>query len=499
MDVMSSIRPLLAVLVTFAGALLILFTGERNRNLREFWTVLTSISLFGIVISMVPFVLKGNILEYTIISLTKGICLQFRVDQFGMFFGVLASALWIATSIYSIGYVRGLKEHAQTRYFFNFALALSATMGIAFAGNLLTLFIFYEILTVATWPLVVHKETKESIVAGRKYLAYTLTAGMVILFAIIFIYNLTGTLDFQPGGFLLGHGSSATLTLLFVLLILGFGVKAAIMPLHEWLPTAMIAPTPVSALLHAVAVVKAGVFGCLRVILFVFGPDLLHELDMWLVLAYFVSFTVIVSGMYALAQDNLKRRLAFSTINNLSIIIMGAALLTPSAITGSMFHMGAHGFMKITLFFVAGAIYVKTHKENISELDGLGRQMPLTMGAFAIGAMGIAGIPPVCGFISKWYMALGALEAREVVFVFVLLASAMLDVAYFFPIIYRSFFKSPKGASAVNPHFDEAPMMMVVPLMITAVIALILGIFPNAFFNFFNLASQAAGKILGGM
>jgi multicomponent Na+:H+ antiporter subunit D len=497
MEMMVSIRPLLAVLVTLIGAMLILFTGERHRNVREFWTILASVLKFSIVLSMVPFVLRGQMLEFTIIQLAPGVALQLRVDQFGVFFGVLASALWIATSVYSIGYVRGLNEHAQTRYFFNFALCLSATMGIAFAGNLLTLFIFYEILTVSTYPLVAHKETEDAIMGGRKYLAYTLTAGVVILFAIVFVYTLTGTLDFQPGGFLLGHGSSGTLIFLFALLILGFGVKAALMPLHEWLPTAMIAPTPVSALLHAVAVVKAGVFGCLRIILYVFGPQLLHQLGLWLVLAYFAAFTVIVSGLYALAQDNLKRRLAFSTINNLAIIVMGAALLTPSAITGSIFHMGSHGFMKITLFFVAGAIYVKTHKENISELDGIGRQMPLTMGAFAIGAMGIAGTPPICGFISKWYLAMGSLEAKEVVFLFVLLISALLDVAYFFPIIYNSFFKSPKEPT--NPHFDEASMKMVVPLMITAIVSLILGLVPNAFFHFFNIASMAAKMILGGM
>ena len=497
MEIVVSIRPLLAVLVTLIGALLIIFTGERYRNLREFWTILVSVLKFSIVISMVSFVLQGRTVEYTIVLLTQGVSLQFRVDQFGLFFGVLASALWIVTSVYSIGYVRGLNEHAQTRYFFNFAICLSATMGIAFAGNLLTLFIFYEILTVSTYPLVAHKETEDAIMGGRKYLAYTLTAGVVILFAIVFIYAITGSLDFKPGGFLLGHGSPATLIFLFVILILSFGVKAALMPLHEWLPTAMIAPTPVSALLHAVAVVKAGVFGCLRIILYVFGPELLHKLDLWLVLAYFASFTVIVSGMYALAQDNLKRRLAFSTINNLAIIVMGSALLTPSAITGSIFHMASHGFMKITLFFVAGAIYVKTHKENVSELDGIGRQMPLTMGAFAIGAMGIAGTPPICGFISKWYLAMGSLEAKEVFFLFVLLISALMDVAYFFPIIYNSFFKSPQ--EAVDPHLDEASMKMVVPLVVTAIISLILGIFPNAFFNFFNIASVAAEKILGGV
>jgi len=495
METINSFKPFLAVLVTLVASALILLTGDKRKNLRELWTLAASVLKFAVVLSMVPQVLGGSILEFTLVTISPGIDLQLRVDHFGLFFGLLASALWIATSCYSIGYVRGLNEHAQTRYFFNFAICLSATMGIAFAGNLLTLFVFYEILTVATYPLVIHKESPEAIRGGRKYLVYTLTAGVVILFSLALIYHLTGTLDFTPGGFLAGSGSAALLRLLFAALILGFGVKAGVMPFHEWLPTAMIAPTPVSALLHAVAVVKAGVFGCLRTVLYVFGPELLHDLDLWLILAYFVSFTVIVSGMIALAQDNLKRRLAFSTINNLSIIILGAALLPPSGITGGIFHIAAHGFMKITLFFVAGAIYVKTHKENISQLDGIGRQMPLTMGSFAIGAMGIAGTPPIAGFISKWYLCLGSLEAKEIVFIFVLLTSAMLDVAYFFPIIYNSFFKEPPpGEKRLG--FDEASMWMVIPLMLTAIISLILGINPDAFFRFFEIASTAAQSIL---
>lgn len=495
METVHSFKPFLAVLVTLIAAVLIMLTGDKRKNLREFWTLIASVLKFAVVLSMVPQVLGGSILEFTLVPISPGIDLELRVDHFGLFFGVLASALWIATSCYSIGYVRGLNEHAQTRYFFSFAVCLSATMGIAFAGNLLTLFVFYEILTVATYPLVIHKESPEAIRGGRKYLVYTLTAGVVILFALALIYHLTGTLDFAPGGFLAGAGSANLLRFLFAALILGFGVKAGVMPFHEWLPTAMIAPTPVSALLHAVAVVKAGVFGCVRTVLYVFGPGLLHDLDLWLILAYFVSFTVIVSGMIALAQDNLKRRLAFSTINNLSIIILGAALLTPSGITGGIFHIAGHGFMKITLFFVAGAIYVKTHKENISQLDGIGRQMPLTMGSFAIGAMGIAGTPPIAGFISKWYLCLGSLEAKEIVFIFVLLTSAMLDVAYFFPIIYNSFFKEPPPGEK-RSGFDEASMWMVIPLVVTAIISLILGINPDAFFRFFEIASTAAQSIL---
>jgi multicomponent Na+:H+ antiporter subunit D len=352
-------------------------------------------------------------------------------------------------------------------------MCLSSTIGIAFSANLLTFLVFYEILTIATYPLVIHSESKEGIMAGRKYLAYTLTAGCVLLFAIAAIYYMTGTLDFKAGGFIAGSGSSAVLIMLFAMLILGFGVKAGLMPMHEWLPSAMVAPTPVSALLHAVAVVKAGVFGCLRVILYVFGPGLLHDLGIWLIMAYIASFTIVVAGFLALGQDHLKRRLAFSTINNLAMIILGAALLTKSSMTGGIIHMANHAFMKITLFFCAGALHVKVHKDYVSQLDGIGRQMPLTMGAFAIAAIGLSGIPPMSGFISKWFLCLGALEANQIIFLFVLMTSAMLDVAFFFPIIYNSFFKKP--LDDVTPHFDEAPMFMVIPLVITALLSIISG------------------------
>lgn len=496
MEAIVSIKPLLAILVSLTGGFLILLTGERSRNLRETWTILAAVTKCSIVLSMIPTILDGNVIEYTIISLAPGLLIQLRVDAFGLLFAILASCLWIATSFYSIGYMRGLNEHAQTRFFFCFAVALFATLGIAFSANLLTLFIFYETLTMATYPLVSHKETPDAIKGGRKYLTYTLTAGVVILLSLAIMYYFTGTLDFKPGGFIAGNVSEEMIKFLFITLVLGFGVKAGMMPFHEWLPTAMVAPTPVSALLHAVAVVKAGVFCVLRVLLYVFGPDLLHDTGLWLLLAYFVSFTIIVSCFFALAQDNIKRRLAFSTINNLSIIILGAALLSSSAIKGGMLHIAYHGFMKITLFFVAGAIYVKAHKQNVSELNGLGKQMPMTFGAFALGAMGVSGIPPLCGFISKWYLCLGSLEANEIFFLFVFLTSAFLDAAFFFPIIYRAFFKNP--GEDVKPHFDEASMFMVVPLTATAVISLVLGIFPNALLPFLEIVNIAVKSIVGG-
>lgn len=490
-----SIKPLLALGTSALAALLILFTGERRKNLREGWTLLASVIKFSIVASMIPAILQGKTLEWTLIELFPGVSFQFRVDTFGLFFAILASSLWIATSVYSIGYMRGLRSASQTRFFFCFALALHGALGIAFAGNLLTLFIFYEILTVSTFPLVAHKETEEAISGGRKYLAYLLTGATLIILAMGLTYTLSGNLNFKAGGFLKGYGKDPHLILIFTIFTIGFGTKAALMPLHEWLPTAMVAPTPVSALLHAVAVVKAGVFCVLRVILYVFGPQLLAELNLSLILAYVASFTILVSGMLALAQDHLKRRLAFSTINNLAIIILGASLLSPSGITGSIFHIAAHGFMKITLFFVAGAIYVKTHKEKVSELDGIGKAMPVTMASFSIAALGISGIPPMAGFISKWYLCLGSLEAKEMLFLLVLLGSALLDIAYFVPIIYHSFFKKPSGDLFLR--VDEASLWMVAPITICAIGSIMLGLFPNAIFHFFEIAMLSAKSVLG--
>lgn len=494
MNIVSSVRPLLAVLVSLGAAALILLSGKRP-NLREAWTILAAVAKFLIVLSMTPSILNGQLLECTILTLTPGISLKLRVDALGLYFGLLASGLWIATSLYSIGYMRGLKEHAQTRYFFCFAIALSSTIGVAFAANLLTLFLFYEILTISTYPLVAHKETPEALAAGRKYLVYLLTAAVFILFSIAYTHQLAGSLDFVGGGFLAGKGSPEVLRLLFVTFVLGFGTKAAFLPFHEWLPTAMIAPTPVSALLHAVAVVKAGVFSCLRVIDYVFGPSLLSDLNLWLVLCYFVSFTIVVGSLFALAQDNLKRRLAFSTISQLSYIVLGAALITPTALVGSILHMAFHGFMKITLFFCAGAIFVKTGKENISEMNGIGRRMPLTLGAFAVGAIGMAGIPPVCGFLSKWYLCLGSLEAKEIVFVLILLTSSLLNVAYFFPIVYNAFFK--KGEGEEQSQQAEASWWMVAPILACALMSIIFGLNPDAFIRFHQIASLAVANIRG--
>lgn len=492
MEAVHSVRPALAILVSLVAAFLILRT-DRHPNLRELWTLLAAVAKFSLVASLLPTVLDGKVVEFTLWEILPGLPLELRVDSFGLYFALVASGLWILTSLYSIGYMRGLDEHGQTRYFFSFALCLSAAMGIAFAGNLLTFFVFYEMLTMATYPLVVHKESPEAIMAGRKYLAYLLTAGVFLLFSIGWTYLLVGKLDFVPGGFLAGHAGRETLQILFVTFMIGVGAKAAIMPIHAWLPTAMIAPTPVSALLHAVAVVKAGVFGSVRVVCYVFGPELLKDIGMWIVLGYVAAFTILVASMFALAQDNLKRRLAFSTISQLSYIVLGAALISQQSLTGGILHIANHAYMKITLFFTAGAIYVKTHVENISDMNGIGRQMPFTLGAFTVGALGMAGIPPVAGFLSKWYLCLGTLEAHEMVFLVVLLLSAVLNIGYFFPIVFRAFFRS----SDRFPRVDDASPLMVVPLVVTALVSILLCLSPDSFLSLLHLTRMSVEKILG--
>ena len=371
---------------------------------------------------------------------------------------------------------------------------MSATMGIAFSANLLTFLIFYEILTIATYPLVIHKETPAAISAGRKYLAYLLTGGLVLTAAVAATYIYTGSLDFLAGGFLSNMLGQDKLVLLAILFVVGFGFKSALIPFHSWLPAAMVAPTPVSGLLHAVAVVKAGVFGILRTVGFVFGPALFYDIGAANMLAIMAGITILLSSLLAFRQDNIKRRLAYSTICHLSYIVLGAALLSPSGWTGGILELVFHAAGKITLFLCAGAITVKTGIENVSDLDGVGRQMPITLGAFTLATLGLSGLPPFAGFISKWFLCVGMVEVNKAILLGIFLLSDLLTVGYLFPIIHRAFFiRSDRFAK-----FGEASAFMVVPLVGTAFLSLLLGLAPNALFHFYSLATNTAMNILSG-
>lgn len=429
-----------------------------------------------LVISMIPSVLSGTSLETHVLTVLPQLEIAFRADALGVLFATTASLLWIVTSVYSIGYMRALKEHAQTRYFACFAVALAATLGVAFAANLFTLLVCYEVLTLITYPLVTHHETPEAITAGGRYVAYLFGAGKAFLLpAVILTYLTAGTLDFAHGGIFSGQADPRMLTVIYVLFLAGFA-KAAIMPFHNWLPAAMVAPTPVSALLHAVAVVKVGVFSIARVLLDVFGVEPLRHLAVGPPTALVASVTILVASLIALSQDNLKRRLAYSTISQLSYVILGLALLSPAGLTGGLLQIANHAVGKITLFFCAGSIYVASHKTLVSELAGIGRRMPLTMSAFFLGALSMIGIPFLAGFTTKWSLAVGAIQADMLPILGVLLVSTMLNAGYFLPIVYTAFFKPP----AQGDHDVRERPLLAVPLLITAAATVVIGFFPDS-------------------
>ena len=452
-------------------------------NLREAVTIGAALALAVTVYSMVPAVLAGEVLSLNLAEPLPGLPIAFEIEPLGMSFACVASLLWVINSIYSIGYMRGNNEAKQTRFYVCFAIALAATMGVAFSANLLTLFIAYEILTISTYPLVAHHENDESKKSGRTYMGLLMSTSLVLLLlAILLTWQFAGTLDFEAGGILQDKVAPGLAGVLLLLYIYGIG-KAALMPVHRWLPAAMVAPTPVSALLHAVAVVKAGVFTVVKIVVYTFGIDFLAGLPAADIVLWLAGGTIILASIIALRQDNLKRRLAYSTISQLSYVIMAAFILAPLSVAGAALHIVAHAFGKITLFFAAGSIYTAAHKTNISQLDGIGRRMPWTMGAFAIGALSMIGVPPAAGFLSKWYMLLGALEVEQWFAVGVIVLSTLLNAAYYLPIVYAAFVKPPAGESNPHPH-GEAPLPIVIALTATAFLTLLLFFVPGPAIEF---------------
>ncbi len=454
-----------ALLIPLVGAAGIAVASRIGDNVREAVTLSTAALLAVVVWQMIPAVMNGQFDGFVVREFMPGLKLALHVEPLGMMFAALASGLWIVNSIYSIGYMRGNKEKHQTRFYICFALSISAAMGIAFSANLLTLFLFYEALTLSTYPLVSHKGDVDTVRSARVYLGILLSTSIgLFLPAIIWTYYLAGTVDFTLGGILHGKLSGPEVGLLLALFIFGIG-KAAVMPVHKWLPSAMVAPTPVSALLHAVAVVKAGVFTVTKVIVYIFGVDFLFSepSSSWLVFA--TSFTIIVASIVALQQQNLKRLLAYSTVSQLSYVVLAAAVLKPLAEVGAAVHIVAHAFGKITLFFAAGAIYVASKKTELHQLAGIGRRMPWTMAAFSIGALSMIGVPPTGGFVSKWYILAGAFQAGNLIAIMTIIASTALNAAYFLPIIYMAWFaEEPAGGK----DHGEAPLTMVAALTFTA-------------------------------
>ncbi len=470
----------LIVFVPALGAIGVALTGHIP-NLRDVVTFVTAVCTFGLVTRLTATVTAGGRPSIDLLEPIPGLVIGFRVEPLGMLFALVASGLWIVTSVYAVGYMRTHQEKHQTRFFVCFALAIFAALGIAFARNLFTLFLFYELMTVCTYPLVTHHGTPNAQRAGRVYLGILMSTSIgLLLVAMAWIFQLTGTLDFRPGGILEGRVEGPMIGVLLALVAFGTG-KAALMPLHRWLPAAMVAPTPVSALLHAVAVVKAGVFTILKVVVYIFGIDFLHDSGAaeWLMMV--CAFTIIMGSLIALQQDNLKKRLAYSTVSQLAYIVLGAALATQASIAGAGMHIAVHAMGKITLFFCAGAIYITAHKTKVSELDGIGRSMPLTLTAFFFGSAAIVGIPPFSMW-SKFDLGLGSTDGVHEWYLGVLVVSALLNVAYLMPIVARGFFLPPKPDEHHHDddHHDapsgirEAPPLCLIPLCLTAIGCIVL-------------------------
>lgn len=479
----------LCIILPLIAALAIVVTG-RHPNLREAVTISTSVMLLYCVVNLYQGVIAGEKIEVFWWELLPGLQLSFGIEPLGILFALIASFLWLITSIYAVGYMRSHQEQNQTRFYSCFAIAIAAVMGIAFSDNLFTLFIFYEALTLSTYPLVTHAGTEQAKQGGRTYLGILLGTSIVFfLLAIVSTWFVAGTLDFKPGGI---FGSDVDTTLvgaILVLFVFGIG-KAAIMPLHRWLPAAMVAPTPVSALLHAVAVVKAGVFTILKVCVFIFGIDLLSILPTTQFLLYLAGGSVLLASLIAMRQDNLKARLAYSTISQLGYVTIGALLATSSGVIGSSMHIAMHAFGKITLFFCAGAILVAAHKSSISEMRGLGRQMPITMAAFFIASLSIIGVPPAGGTWSKWFLLMGTMEAEQWALMVILMISSLLNIAYLLPISFHAFFPnlwSKNGPGNGRPlaavQIKEAPLPSLFALCITTLGCVLLFIYPQPLYE----------------
>ncbi len=450
-------------------------------NARETCSVAGAAVTFLAAMALFPHVAAGGTYSLQLFEILPGATIKLRVDGMSLLFATTSSFLWILAGFYCVGYMRGLNEHAQTRFYTCYSATIFGAVGVAFSGTLLTLYLFYEVVSIFTYPLVMHHQDGEAYDGSRKYISYLMTTSKLLLLpALVLTYVVTGNLDFATNvqtGMFPATASRALVTALYFMSIFGYA-KAAIMPLHNWLPSAMVAPTPVSALLHAVAVVKVGVFSICRVMLYAFGVNVLHQYGLGTITAYLASFTILMGSIIALTKDNLKARLAYSTISQLSYIILGVALLTPSGIAGGLIHIPNHAFAKITLFFCAGAIMVAHRKTEISQMEGIGYQMPFTMAAFGLASLSMIGVPPVAGFVSKWYLAVGAMQLKSVGILVVLLASSILNAGYFVPIFIKAFF--PRNGAA-SLQYAEASPFMVVPLFLTSLLSLALGFYPDLF------------------
>lgn len=449
------------------------FKSKRNRNVFLYSVVGFNLAL------LIEIFYQGNNLSVNLIKISSFLNIYLKVDKLGILFSLLASILWIFTTSYSIEYMSHEKD--EKRFFTFFLATLGVTVGIALSGNLFTMYIFYELLTLTTFPLVIHAESKDALYSGKKYLIYSFGGATLALLGMMILYSITNNLDFIPKGVLFGYDYDKTLIMIaYTSMFIGFGVKAAVAPFHSWLPAAMVAPTPVSSLLHAVAVVKSGIFALIRVSYFVVGATVIKDINGNKYISILVVLTVLMGSFLALHQNNLKKRLAYSTISQLGYMVLGIILLNKQALTGAIMHLINHAVIKITLFFCVGAIYFKTHKKNVEDIEAIGKNMPITMWCFSIAAISLIGIPPTNAFVSKWFLALGGLNDK-IIFPIIILLSAFLTAAYILPIVVTAFFHIEENEDERNL---DPPKGMLIPIVGLTAIVVFLGLFPNVVLNF---------------
>jgi multicomponent Na+:H+ antiporter subunit D len=487
---MTAALPVLILLSSLLVAPITFFLPEHRYRLRNALNLGGAVLKLALIAFMIVEVAQGTIYEARL-QFAPGLYLLLRVDALSLLFVTLSAFLWLLTTIYAIAYLRGKPE--QSRFFGFFSLCVAATTGIALSGTLISFFIFFELLTLSTWPLVVHKQDAKSIAAGRSYLTYALPASALLLVAIVWLESAVGPVEFAvPAD--LRTLDDTSLQIIFALFIAGLGAKAALVPLHGWLPAAMAAPAPVSALLHAVAVVKAGAFGVMRIVLDVFGLDLMQELDLAQPLALLASITILWGSARALNQTEVKKRLAFSTISQVSYIVLGIALASPFALIGGLVHLVHQGLMKITLFFCAGIYDERAGIRRIDQLDGIGNRMPWTSVCFTIGAIGMVGLPPTAGFVTKIYLGIGAVEAGAFWVLPVLALSTLLNAAYFLPLVYRIWFLDPGEAAAAGDPPTERPLALISPAVITGFASVAVGLLAAAPFSPLGWATLIAQR-----
>lgn len=490
--------PLVLLLISLAAAMIIFPLAEHRVRVRSTVNLVAAVAKPLLVFALIPTVVVGGVRPEFSVPFLPGIDLVLRVDPLAVLFAALSAFLWLFTTIYAIGYFEG-RQH-RSRFFGFFSLCVTATVGISFAGNLITFLVFYELLTVVTYPLVAHWGSSEALRAARSYLRYTLTGGLAVLVGVVWLTIYAGPVDFTEGGapgvVALAGASPAVAVVIFGLLVGGMGVKAALVPLHGWLPKAMVAPAPVSALLHAVAVVKAGVFGIVRVVDDVFGIQVADRLGVLTPLLVVACLTILYGSYQALRQDDLKRRLAFSTVSQVSYVVVGITLFSLAGTAGGVVHLVHQGIMKITLFFCAGLFAETAGISRISQMSGLGRRMPWASSAFTVGAFGMIGLPPTAGFVTKWLLGLGALESAHPWVLGVLIVSSLLNAAYFLPVVYRMWFAAPDTEPDEVVRLRE-PGTLLVPTLVTAATTLLVGVAASAPHAPLQIARSIAERVVG--